>query len=81
MATQLLSQVQAVYGNSGLAGMAEYLKQVGRIRANDVALYDNRGQLLYRSPPSRYKAGQEAPQWYARIVSPPGESPTSLTYS
>ena len=71
VATQLLSRMKWAYGSGGLEGMTGFLEQVGRIRANEVELYDAQGRLLYRSPPSSYKAGREAPQWYARIVSPP----------
>lgn len=71
VATQLLSRVDWVYGQGGVEAMAEFLRRVGRIRANEVELYDGQGQLIYRSPPTLYKAGREAPQWYARIVSPP----------
>lgn len=71
VATQLLSRMHWEYGYSGLEGMTEYLGRVGRIRANEVELYDDQGKLIYRSPPTSYKAGREAPQWYARIVSPP----------
>ncbi|OIP15062.1 MAG: hypothetical protein AUK51_14930 [Comamonadaceae bacterium CG2_30_59_20] len=71
VAAQLLSRMQWVYGNSGLAGMAEFLNQVGRIRANEVTLLDDHNTLIYRSPSALYKAGREAPQWYSRIVSPP----------
>ena len=71
VAAQLLSRMQCVYGNSGLTGMADFLNQVGRIRANEVELRDGQDKLIYRSPPSVYKSGREAPQWYSRIVSPP----------
>ena len=71
VATQLLSRVDWVYGQGGVEAMAEFLRRVGRIRANEVELYDGQGTLIYRSPPPTYKAGREAPQWYARIVSPP----------
>ena len=71
VATQLLSRMQWVYGNSGLTGMAEFLNQVGRIRANEVELRDDHNTLIYSSPPSVYKSGREAPQWYSRIVAPP----------
>ena len=71
VAAQLLSRIQWVYGNSGLAGMAEFLNQVGRIRANEVELRDDQNALIYRSPPSVYKAGRDAPQWYTSIVAPP----------
>ncbi|MBV8619903.1 MAG: methanol utilization protein MoxY [Curvibacter sp.] len=71
VASQLLSRVQWVYGYGGLQGMQEFLQGVGRVRANDISLLDAEGRPLYRSPPSPYKAGREAPAWYARIVSPP----------
>jgi two-component system sensor histidine kinase UhpB len=73
VATQLLSRVDWVYGQGGVEAMAEFLRRVSRIRANEVELYDGQGRLIYRSPPTSYKAGREAPQWYARIVSPPVE--------
>ena len=71
VASQLLSRVDWVYGQGGVQGIAAFLSRVGRIRSNEVELYDDKGQLIYRSPPPTYKAGREAPQWYARIVSPP----------
>lgn len=74
VAAQLLSRVDWVYGQGGVKAMAEFLRRVGRIRANELELYDEQGRLIYRSPPTTYKAGREAPQWYARIVSPPIEA-------
>lgn len=73
VAIQLLSRVNYVYGYSGLEGMTEFLSRVGRIRANEIELYDDQGKLIYRSPPPTYKAGREAPEWYSGIVSPPLE--------
>ena len=71
VATQLLSRMQWVYGSSGLAGMADFLNQVGRIRANEVELRDDQNKLIFNSPPSAYKVGRQAPDWYTSIVSPP----------
>ncbi|MFZ3124995.1 MAG: ATP-binding protein [Acidovorax sp.] len=71
VALQLLSRVAFVYESSGLEGMREFLSRVGRVRANEIELYDNQGQLIYRSPPPTYKSGREAPEWYSGIVSPP----------
>lgn len=71
VASQMLARMDFVYVQGGMEGMAAFLARIGRIRANELALYDAQGRLLYRSPPSRYKEGREAPQWYARIVSPP----------
>ncbi|MBP8148310.1 MAG: HAMP domain-containing protein [Limnohabitans sp.] len=71
VAGQFLSRLQWIYGNDGMTGIAEFLSKVGRIRANAIELRDDSDQLIYRSPPSVYKAGLEAPEWYSRIVSPP----------
>ncbi len=73
VATQLLSRMQWIYGNSGLEGMAGFLNQVGRIRANDVELRDDEDTVVYKSPPPAYKAGRLAPAWYSTLVSPPLE--------
>lgn len=71
VATQLLTRVTWIYGQSGLAGMTEFLARLGRVRANEIELLDPAGDVLYRSPPSPYKAGRDAPDWFAQIVSPP----------
>jgi two-component system sensor histidine kinase UhpB len=33
-------------------------------------LFDEEGQELYRSPPSPYKAGRDAPDWFERLIAP-----------
>ncbi len=71
VATQLLSRVDWVYGYGGLEGLTDYLTRVGRVRANEISLYDAQNQLLYKSPAPTYKVGREAPEWYARLVSKP----------
>ena len=71
VATQLLSRVDWVYGYGGLEGLTEYLTRVGRVRANEISLYDSQDRLLYLSPAPTYKVGREAPKWYARLVSSP----------
>ena len=71
VASQLLSRADWVYGYGGLEGLASYLHRVGRVRANEISLYDDQNKLLYQSPPPTYKVGREAPAWYARVVSSP----------
>jgi two-component system, NarL family, sensor histidine kinase UhpB len=71
VATQLLSRADWVYGYGGLEGLASYLNRVGRVRANEISLYDDQNKLLYQSPAPTYKVGREAPAWYARLVSSP----------
>ncbi|MFI4868394.1 MAG: histidine kinase [Steroidobacterales bacterium] len=73
VATQFLTRVSWVYEVSGLRGMLSFLDQLGRVRANDVFLYDPSGGLVYSSPPSAYKSGRDAPRWFARLVSPPAQ--------
>lgn len=73
VATQLLSRVGWIYQQSGLPGMVSFLAQLGRVRANDVRLYDDTGRLMYASPPSPYKLGRDAPAWFSELVTPPVE--------
>jgi two-component system, NarL family, sensor histidine kinase UhpB len=70
VAAQLFTRVSWVYDVSGLHGMLSFLDQLGRVRANDVFLYDPAGALVYSSPPPTYKSGRDAPRWFARLVSP-----------
>jgi two-component system sensor histidine kinase UhpB len=70
VAIQLLTAVSGAYEQSGVRGMLNFLHQLGRVRANDVMLYDPDGRLIYSSPVSIYKVGREAPAWYARLVAP-----------
>jgi two-component system sensor histidine kinase UhpB len=71
VATQLLQRVSFIYQRSGTLGMVEFLQQLGRVRANDITLVDDHGQVLYRSPPATYKIGREAPPWFHGWVAPP----------
>ena len=70
VAAQLLRR--AVWGHAaqGPQALAEYLKGMGRVRSNDITLRDAGGKELYRSPPSSYKAGRDAPAWFESLVSP-----------
>lgn len=48
-----------------------FLDNVGRIRAHDVVMYGEGDDTeLYHSPPSRYKPGRKAPDWFAELVGP-----------
>lgn len=70
VATQLLQRNALLYGVQGMPVILAYLEGIGRIRSNDVVLLDDQDRELYRSPPSSYKAGRDAPAWFARLVSP-----------
>ena len=47
-----------------------FLRQLGRVRANEIRMYARDGTLLYTSPPPVYKAGRSAPRWFAQLVAP-----------
>ncbi|MBC7499731.1 MAG: HAMP domain-containing protein [Herminiimonas sp.] len=70
IATQLLGRITLLYSMRGLDHLAGFLKETGRVRANEVTLRDNAAHILYASPPSTYKQGRDAPQWYAALVTP-----------
>ena len=71
IATQLLGRISQFYGHDRMLELVAFLRDTGRVRANDIRLYDSAGALLYESPPSLYKAGRDAPTWYAALVRPP----------
>lgn len=52
------------------ASLVQYLQSVGRVRANELRFFDNRNVLLYESPPSNYKQGRWAPNWFTSLVAP-----------
>ena len=70
IATQLLGRITAIYARQAPWALAEVLRETGRVRANEIRLYDHEGQLVYESPPSAYKTGRNAPDWYAALVTP-----------
>ncbi len=70
IAAQLLGRIGNFYASEDLPELVHFLHATGRVRANDIELFDKGGTLLYQSPPSTYKAGRYAPEWYARLVAP-----------
>ena len=50
--------------------LLQFLEQLGRVRSNDIILRSAAGEELYRSPPPTWKAGREAPAWFARLLAP-----------
>lgn len=47
-----------------------FLQRVGRVRANEIRMYDQDDKLIYTSPPSIYKQGRWAPAWFTSMVDP-----------
>lgn len=61
------AQTSRVFG-SAPAVMVDYLQSLGRVRANEIRLYSDDGVLRYESPPSSYKAGRRAPDWFESLM-------------
>ncbi|MDE2456522.1 MAG: HAMP domain-containing protein [Burkholderiales bacterium] len=70
VAAQLLNRTAWLYTSAGTPAMLAYLQGMGRVRSNDITLYDRGGHAIYASPPARYKAGRDAPAWFAGLISP-----------
>lgn len=71
VAIQLFGRLVNVYGLIGGAqAVTEFLTQLGHVRSNDIVLTYPGGPVLYHSPPATYKAGRNAPAWFARLVAP-----------
>jgi two-component system sensor histidine kinase UhpB len=63
VASQLLGQLASVYSTIGGPDLVlEFVRQLGRVRANEVYLEAPSGEILYRSPAATYKA---ASRWWA----------------
>jgi two-component system, NarL family, sensor histidine kinase UhpB len=71
VAAQMLNRTAWRYAAQGGPAILNFLQGMGRVRSNDITLLDREGQELYRSPPSPYKTGRDAPAWFAQLVSPP----------
>ncbi|MBA4740081.1 MAG: PAS domain S-box protein [Burkholderiales bacterium] len=65
-----LSRRPRIEGVDPVEGLAGFLKRAGRVRANEIRLYDQSDVLVYESPPSVYKQGRWAPEWFSRLMSP-----------
>ena len=63
------AQTSRVFG-AAPAVMVDYLQSLGRVRANDIRLYSDDGVLRYNSPPTTYKAGRRAPDWFEARMRP-----------
>jgi two-component system, NarL family, sensor histidine kinase UhpB len=71
VASQLLGRLAVIYSHTGGPEVVQqFLQQLGRVRANDIVLRSPTGEELYRSPPPTYKAGREAPAWFAHVLAP-----------
>ncbi|HEV7490699.1 MAG TPA: ATP-binding protein [Rhodanobacteraceae bacterium] len=70
VATQLLGYFVNTYAKTSTPIVLESLERLGRVRSTEITLRDDAGNEVYHSPPSPYKAGRDAPAWYAALVAP-----------
>jgi len=70
VAAQLMSNFFSGESEDDRLALVNYLSHLGRVRAAEISLHDASGGEIYRSPPSTYKAGRDAPAWYAALVAP-----------
>jgi signal transduction histidine kinase len=71
VATQLLGRLVDIYWQvGGTQIVADFLTQLGHVRSNDIVLTYPGGPVLYHSPPATYKAGRNAPAWFAHLLAP-----------
>ncbi len=70
VAAQLLNRTALLHAAQGTPAMLAFLQGVGRVRSNEITLLDASGRELYRSPPSPYKSGRDAPRWFESLVTP-----------
>lgn len=70
VAAQLMSNFNWADSADDRLALVNYLSHLGRVRAVEISLHDAEGGVVYRSPPSTYKAGRFAPEWFSRLVAP-----------
>ena len=70
VAAQMLNRTAWRYAEVGTPALLNFLQGIGRVRSNDITLLDPKGNELYRSPTSQYKAGRDAPAWFDALVAP-----------
>lgn len=70
VATKLLTYFVDTYADASEPVVLRSLDRVGHVRSTDITLRDSNGRVVYRSPPSPYKAGRNAPGWYSALVAP-----------
>ena len=50
--------------------MRRFLDHLGHVRGNEIYLYDLSNNLLFKSPPSKYRANENPPQWFINLLDP-----------
>ncbi|MES2500835.1 MAG: PAS domain S-box protein [Pseudomonadota bacterium] len=58
--------------------MRRFLEHLGHVRSNEIYLYSLNGAMLFKSPPSKYRANENPPQWFKDMLDPHEKSVTRL---
>ena len=54
--------------------LKRFLEELGHVRSSDIYLYTLQGELLYRSPPSKYRSDDSPPpKWFENSLKPKEE--------
>lgn len=70
VATQLLARMIVGLDRGDDQLVLAFLQQLGRVRAHEITMRTADRRVIYESPPSPYKAGREAPAWFASLILP-----------
>jgi two-component system, NarL family, sensor histidine kinase UhpB len=60
--------------------MRRFLEHLGHVRGNEIYLYNLNGALIYHSPPSKYRATENPPQWFYNALAPNEKSVTRFIH-
>jgi two-component system, NarL family, sensor histidine kinase UhpB len=53
--------------------MKRFLEQLGRVRSNEIYLYDHNGEIIYQSPRPEYRSDITPPDWFNHLLDPKAE--------
>ena len=51
----------------------QFLESLGHVRNNEILLYDLKGDLIFHSPPSKFRPTETPPQWFVKVLAPKQE--------
>ncbi len=60
--------------------MHRFLEHLGHVRGNEIYLYDMRGNLIFRSPPSNFQTKENPPKWFYKMLDPQEKSVTRFIH-
>jgi two-component system, NarL family, sensor histidine kinase UhpB len=56
--------------------MGRFLQHLGHVRGNEITLYSISGMMIFKSPPSKYRANVNPPDWFYSMLDPHEKSVT-----